>query len=243
MKVREYLIERMRERIIHMTLIDPAKQTPEKAGEIARIAESAGTDAFMVGGSTNITQQNLDASILAIKDVTRLPVIYFPSGAHAISKYSDAIYFMSVLNSRDVKNVIGEQVAGAPIVKKLCIEPISMGYLIVEPGMRVGEIGHAELVPRNKPEIAVAYGLAAEYLGMDFLYLEAGSGAPEPVPETMIRAVKSDVRIPIIVGGGIRTPEDTLMVKNAGANAIVTGTVIEEEDFGLRLGQIIKTLH
>ncbi|MDD1764926.1 MAG: geranylgeranylglyceryl/heptaprenylglyceryl phosphate synthase [Methanomassiliicoccales archaeon] len=243
MKVREYLIERMRERIIHMTLIDPAKQTPEKAGEIARIAESAGTDAFMVGGSTNITQQNLDASILAIKDVTRLPVIYFPSGAHAISKYSDAIYFMSVLNSRDVKNVIGEQVAGAPIVKKLCIEPISMGYLIVEPGMRVGEIGHAELVPRNKPEIAVAYGLAAEYLGMDFLYLEAGSGAPEPVPEAMIRAVRSNLRIPIIVGGGIRTPEDSLMVKNAGANAIVTGTVIEDEDFGLRLTEIIKALH
>lgn len=243
MKVREYLIERMRERIIHMTLIDPAKQTPEKAGEIARIAESAGTDAFMVGGSTNITQQNLDASILAIKDVTRLPVIYFPSGAHAISRYSDAIYFMSVLNSRDVKNVIGEQVAGAPIVKKLCIEPISMGYLIVEPGMRVGEIGHAELVPRNKPEIAVAYGLAAEYLGMDFLYLEAGSGAPEPVPEAMIRAVRSNLRIPIIVGGGIRTPEDSLMVKNAGANAIVTGTVIEDEDFGLRLTEIIKALH
>lgn len=242
MKVREYLIERMRERIIHMTLIDPAKQAPEKAGEIARIAESAGTDALMVGGSTNITQQNLDASILAIKDVTRLPVIYFPSGAHAISRYSDAIYFMSVLNSRDVKNVIGEQVAGAPIVKKLCIEPISMGYLIVEPGMKVGEIGHAELVPRNKPEIAVAYGLAAEYLGMDFLYLEAGSGAPEPVPEAMIRAVRSNVRIPIIVGGGIRTPEDSLMVKNAGANAIVTGTIIEDEDFGLRLAEIIKAL-
>lgn len=243
MKVREYLIERMRERIIHMTLIDPAKQAPEKAGEIARIAESAGTDALMVGGSTNITQQNLDASILAIKDVTRLPVIYFPSGAHAISRYSDAIYFMSVLNSRDVKNVIGEQVAGAPIVKKLCIEPISMGYLIVEPGMKVGEIGHAELVPRDKPEIAVAYGLAAEYLGMDFLYLEAGSGAPEPVPEAMIRAVRSNLKIPIIVGGGIRTPEDSLMVKNAGANAIVTGTVIEDEDFGLRLAEIIKTLH
>jgi phosphoglycerol geranylgeranyltransferase len=242
LKVREYLIERMRERIIHMTLIDPAKQAPEKAGEIARIAESAGTDALMVGGSTNITQQNLDASILAIKDVTRLPVIYFPSGAHAISRYSDAIYFMSVLNSRDVKNVIGEQVAGAPIVKKLCIEPISMGYLIVEPGMKVGEIGHAELVPRNKPEIAVAYGLAAEYLGMDFLYLEAGSGAPEPVPEAMIRAVRSNVRIPIIVGGGIRTPEDSLMVKNAGANAIVTGTIIEDEDFGLRLAEIIKAL-
>ncbi|MCJ7517541.1 MAG: geranylgeranylglyceryl/heptaprenylglyceryl phosphate synthase [Methanomassiliicoccales archaeon] len=243
MKVKEYLIGRMRERIIHMTLIDPAKQTPEKAGEMARIAESAGTDAFMVGGSTNITQQNLDASVLAIKDVTRLPVIYFPSGAHAISRYSDAIYFMSMLNSRDVKNVIGEQVAGAPIVKKLGIEPISMGYVIIEPGMKVGEIGNAELVPRNKPEIAVAYGLAAEYLGMDFLYLEAGSGAPEPVPEAMIRAVKSNVRIPVIVGGGIRTPGDSLMVKNAGANAIVTGTVIEEEDFGLRLGQIIKTLH
>jgi phosphoglycerol geranylgeranyltransferase len=242
MKVKEYLMAKMRERTVHMTLIDPAKQDPARACDMARIAESAGTDALMVGGSTNVTQENLDSTVLSIKNGSRLPVIYFPSGAQAISRYTDAIYFMSMLNSRNVRNVIGEQVMGAPMVRKLGLEPISMGYVIVEPGMRVGEVGQAELVPRSKPDVAVAYGLAAEYLGMDFLYLEAGSGAPEPVPETMIRAVKSNITIPLIVGGGIRTPEDAVMVKGAGANAVVTGTVVENEDFGRRLVQIVRAL-
>jgi phosphoglycerol geranylgeranyltransferase len=167
-------------------------------------------------------------------------VIYFPSGAHAISRHTDAIYFMSMLNSRNVKNVIGEQVMGAPIVRKLGLEPISMGYLIIEPGMKAGEVGQADPVPRSRPDIAVAYGLAAQYLGMEFLYLEAGSGAPEPVPDAMIREVKKHVSIPLIIGGGIRTPEDVTMIKNAGANAIVTGTIVEDRDFGRRLEEVIR---
>lgn len=242
MKVKEYLIDRMMERTVHMTLIDPAKQDPGTAGRMASAAQDAGTDAIMVGGSTNVNQENLDATVLGIKAVTRMPVIYFPSGAHAISRHSDAIYFMSMLNSREVRNVIGEQVAGAPVVRKLGLEPISMGYLIVEPGMKVGEVGRADLVPRNRPDVAVAYGLAAQYLGMDFLYLEAGSGAPEPVPPEMISAVRAEVDIPVIVGGGIRTPEDAASVKAAGASAVVTGTVVENGDFEIRLTRIIRAL-
>jgi phosphoglycerol geranylgeranyltransferase len=240
MTVKEYLMAKMRERTVHMTLIDPAKQDPARAFEMASIAESAGTDAFMVGGSTNVTQENLDSTVLSIKRGSNLPVIYFPSGAHAISRHTDAIYFMSMLNSRNVKNVIGEQVMGAPIVRKLGLEPISMGYLIIEPGMKVGEVGQADPVPRSRPDIAVAYGLAAQYLGMEFLYLEAGSGAPEPVPDAMIREVKKHVSIPLIIGGGIRTPEDVTMIKNAGANAIVTGTIVEDRDFGRRLEEVIR---
>jgi phosphoglycerol geranylgeranyltransferase len=194
----------------------------------------------MVGGSTNVTQENLDSTVLSIKRGSNLPVICFPSGAHAISRHTDAIYFMSMLNSRNVKNVIGEQVMGAPTVRKLGLEPISMGYLIVEPGMKVGEVGQADPVPRSRPDIAVAYGLAAQYLGMGFLYLEAGSGAPEPVPDAMIREVKKHVSIPLIIGGGIRTPEDATMIKNAGANAIVTGTIVEDRDFGRRLEEVIR---
>jgi len=239
-KVKEYLMAKMRERTIHMTLIDPAKQDPTVASEMANIAESAGTDAFMVGGSTNVTQENLDSTVLSVKRGSKLPVIYFPSGAQAISRYADAIYFMSVLNSRNIRNVIGEQIKGAPIVMELGIEPISMGYVIVEPGMKVGEVGQADPGPRSRPDLAVAYGLAAQYLGMALLYLEAGSGAPEPVPETMIREVKKHVSIPLIIGGGIRTPDDAAMIKNAGANAIVTGTIVEDRDFGRRLEEVIR---
>jgi len=225
-----------------MTLIDPASQSPEKSGEIARIAEDVGTDAIMVGGSTGVTQENLDKTILSIKEKVAIPVIYFPSGAHAISPYADAIYFMSILNSRNIRNVIREQVIGAPIVKKLGLEPISMGYIIIEPGMKVGEVGDAELIQRNDSKSAVAYGLAAEYLGMDLVYLEAGSGAPEPVPTEMITAMRAQLSVPLVVGGGIRHHTTASAVRKAGANIVVTGTVVENGDFRKSLESIVKAV-
>ena len=113
-----------------------------------------------------------------------------------MSGYFDAIYFMSMLNSHNLRHVIREQVAGAPIVRRLGLEPILMGYVIIAPGMKVGEVGEADIIPRNDIKSAVSYALAAEYLGMQTVYLEAGSGAPEPVPEDMIKAVKQELKIP-----------------------------------------------
>jgi phosphoglycerol geranylgeranyltransferase len=242
MKVIEYLREKVKKGTLHMTLIDPAKQEPEQAGEIASSADRFGSDAIMVGGSTGITQENLDATILAIKKGTKLPVIYFPSGAHAISAYSDAIYFMSMLNSRNVKMIIGEQVAASRIVKKLGIEPVSMGYIIIEPGMKVGEVGEANLVKRNDPKSAVAYALAAEFMGMQLVYLESGSGAPAPVPSEIISEVRKNITVPLIVGGGIREPEQAAMVREAGANIIVTGTIVENGDYQAKLKAIIHAV-
>ncbi len=193
MTVKEILKEKMKKGALHMTLIDPAKQEPSRAGEIAKVANDLGTDAIMVGGSTGVTQQNLDQTVLAIKAQVKVPVIYFPSGANAISPYSDAIFFMSMLNSRNIKMVIGEQIMGAPIVRKLNLEPLSMGYVIVAPGMKVGEVGEADVIPRDQPKIAAAYALAAQYLGMEYVYLEAGSGAPQPVPEDMITTVRAAI--------------------------------------------------
>jgi phosphoglycerol geranylgeranyltransferase len=242
MTVKKHLTESMRRRALHMTLLDPTKQSPEKAGDIADTAACLGTDAIMVGGSTGITQRNLDETVLSIKSKVKVPVIYFPSGAHAISSHCDAIYFMSMLNSRNVKNVIREQVTAAPIVSRLGLEMISMGYVIVEPGMKVGEVGEADLVRRNDIQTAVAYGLAAQFLGMDCLYLEAGSGAPDPVPPEMIKAVKAKVSIPLLVGGGIRTPQSALEARCAGANVIVTGTVVENGGFSSQLERIIQVV-
>ena len=241
MKVIEYLREKVKKGTLHMTLIDPAKQEPEQAGEIAASAERFGTDAIMVGGSTGITQENLDATILAIKASTKLPVIYFPSGANAISPYSDAIYFMSMLNSRNVKMIIGEQVTFR-IVKKLGIEPVSMGYIIVEPGMKVGEVGEANVVKRDDPKAAVSYALAAEFMGMQLVYLEAGSGAPTPVPREIISEVRKNITVPLIVGGGIREPEQATMVREAGADIIVTGTVVENGGYEVKLKAIIQAV-
>jgi phosphoglycerol geranylgeranyltransferase len=227
MRTKNYLLERIAKGTIHLTLIDPAKQSAETAADIVKRAMNAGTDAVMLGGSTGVTNKNLDETVEAIKCVCDLPTILFPSGAKAISGKCDAIFFMSMVNSADIEWVIGEQVKGSLITKKLGLEPISMGYIIIEPGMRVGEVGHANAIKRNDLESAQSYALACEYLGMDFIYLEAGSGADTPVPAEMITAVKKVISVPLIVGGGIRTPGAAMVARLAGADAIVTGTFVE----------------
>ncbi len=244
MKVLEYIERKVSEKKMHMTLIDPAEQSPEESAKIAYEAYMAGTDAIMIGGSTGLTQQLMDETILAIKRKIELPVIIFPSGADVISRYADAIYFMSLLNSRSIDYLIRQQVMGAPIIKMLNIEPIPMGYIIVEPGMTVGRVGKADLIKREDVKSAVAYALAAQYLGMKLVYLEAGSGAPEPVPVEMISAVKKEIDIPLIVGGGIRTPQQARIIASAGADIIVTGTLVEEvADIRSTLGKIIAALN
>lgn len=196
----------------------------------------------MVGGSTGVTQEKVDACVLAIKAATRVPVILFPASAANLSRHADALYFMSLLNSRDPQVIVGEQRRAAPIVKKWGIETIPMAYLVVEPGMRAGEVGHADPIPRSKPELAVEYALAAEMLGMRLVYLEAGSGAPDPVPSEMIRAVRGAISVPLIVGGGIRTPEAAARVAKSGADMVVTGTVVERARDGEALRRIIEAV-
>jgi len=228
---------------VHLTLIDPEKQEPVEAGKIARDAGEAGTDGIMVGGSTGAVGKVLDRTVLSVKKITDLPVILFPSSEAGISKYADAIFFMSMLNSTDPYFLTGAQRRGAPIVKKFGIEPISMGYVIIEPGGAVGMVGKANLIPRSRSDLAVAHALMAQYFGMRFVYLEAGSGADRPVPVKMVRAVRKNTSVILIVGGGIRTPKAARERVRAGANIIVTGTVAEKaEDRVKVLGEIIRAI-
>ncbi|WP_321430270.1 geranylgeranylglyceryl/heptaprenylglyceryl phosphate synthase [uncultured Methanolobus sp.] len=230
MQVEEYLDKIAEsEGTVHLTLIDPASQTPDQAAEIAYAAVLGGTDAIMVGGSTGAGGVLLDQTLLKIKEKTDKPTILFPGNASGVSKHADAIFFMSLLNSRDISYVTTNQAMGAPVVYKSGIEPISMAYIIVEPGGTVGWVGDAKLIPKRKPELAVAYALAGKYLGMHYTYLEAGSGADSPVTPKMIGAVKhvlGDNKL--IVGGGIRDGEAAKMCSLAGADMIVTGTILEE---------------
>ncbi|MGC8816224.1 MAG: geranylgeranylglyceryl/heptaprenylglyceryl phosphate synthase [Candidatus Hadarchaeum sp.] len=227
----------------HLTLIDPEKQPPEKAGIMAADAAAAGTDGIMVGGSTHAGGGLLDDTVLAIKKTTDLPVILFPANEAGISAHADAIFFMSMLNSRDVYYLAGAQRLGAPIVKKLGLEPIPMAYLVVEPGGAVGRVGKAELIPREDKELAAAYALAAQYLGMRLVYLEAGSGADRPVPVEMVRAVREATDVILIVGGGIRTPKAAAERVRAGADIIVTGTLVEQsKDRRARIGEIVRKI-
>ncbi|MCX9014482.1 MAG: geranylgeranylglyceryl/heptaprenylglyceryl phosphate synthase [Candidatus Methanoperedens sp.] len=216
---------------VHLTLLDPDSQLPEVAGEIAQEAARGGTDAIMVGGSTGAAGITVEETVQAIKASCNLPVILFPGNAGGLSESADAVFFMSLLNSRDVNYITTNQAIGAPIVYKSGIEPISMGYIVIEPGGAAGWVGDARLIPRNKPKLAVAYALAAKYLGMHYIYLEAGSGANKPVPVEMVAAVKKSVGTnKVIVGGGIRDGATAKERVKAGADMIVTGTIVEEVD-------------
>ena len=228
---------------LHFSLLDPDKQKPKVAGEIARAVEEAGSSAIMVGGSTLVSQKQVDETVKAIKNQTKLPVILFPSGSKFLSKYADAVFFMSLLNSRNLGYVIREHVKGAPFVKHSGIEPISMGYVIVEPGMTAGRIGEVDLVKKDDVETAIGYALASQYLGMDFFYLEAGSGSPTTVSNDMITAVKKNIDIPLIVGGGIRDAKTAREKAKAGADVVVTGTKLEEEkNLKRALTEIIESI-
>jgi phosphoglycerol geranylgeranyltransferase len=242
LNVYESIVERRQKGPLHMTLLDPDKQSGSDAAAIASAAAGAGSDAIMIGGSTGVTQDKVDGTVTAIKEAVRVPVILFPANATNLTPLADALFFMSLLNSRDPRLIVGEQRLAAPIVRAWGLETIPMAYLVIEPGMRAGEVGDAELISRKNPTVAVQYALAAQMLGMKLVYLEAGSGAPDPVPDKLIRAVRDAVDILVVVGGGIRTPEAARGAAKAGADVVVTGTIVEVAREGDALQRIIAAV-
>ncbi len=227
MKVKNYIDDTLKNHTMHLTLLDPEEQSPEEAVRIAKQAIAGGTDGIMLGGSTTEPTE-LDATAKALQENIDVPIILFPGNISGVSKYADAIFFMSLLNSTNPYWIIGAQALAAPSIKKMGIEVLSMGYLVVEPGGTVGWVGDAKLIPRNKADISVAYAMAAECMGMKLLYLEAGSGANEHIPENMIAGVKKMTDLTVIVGGGIRDGKTAAKIAKAGADIIVTGTVVED---------------
>ncbi len=219
------LHEKGKKGILH--LIDPADR-PKNLEKLVKLSEEAGVFAITVGGSFGAQGSILDETIKIIKENCSLPVILFPGNVSGISKYADAIFFMSLLNSNDPYWISGAQIAAAFPVKKLGIEVIPTGYIIVEPGMAVGWVGRAHPVPRSVPYIAAACGLAAQYMGMKVVIYDSGSGAPSPMPPEMIKIVKETIDIPIVVGGGIKTLEDAEITLKAGATFIQIGNILEK---------------
>lgn len=240
-RIEKYLLEKIKaEKTIHMTLIDPEEVTPPQASRIASKAKASETSAIMIGGSTFVSSNHLDNVVKAVKRTVNLPVILFPNNVTGITRYADAIWFMSLLNSADPYFLMGAQILGAPLVKKNRLEPLPLGYIIVGEGGTAAVVGKAIPIPYDKPELVAAHALAGQYLGMRFIYLEGGSGVKKPVPKEMIRAVKHYIDVPLVVGGGIRTREQALDAASAGADIIVTGNLVERTGVKQKVSEIVE---
>ncbi|NOZ03231.1 MAG: geranylgeranylglyceryl/heptaprenylglyceryl phosphate synthase [FCB group bacterium] len=213
----------------YIVLIDPDRKNDNSLDARVETANHAGVDALFVGGSL-MMDGKYHQRVARIKALAEMPVIFFPGGVNQLNEHYDAMLFMSVLSGRNPHYLIGEQAIAAPIVHDLGIETIPTGYLLIDGGARstVEFMSGTRPIPMNRPDIVVAHSLAAQYFGMKMIYLEAGSGAKTPVTTAIIEAVNDKVDVPIIVGGGLREPAQAKERVEAGADFIVTGTIIEE---------------
>lgn len=225
---------------VHFSLIDPAKiKSLEELKIIADGLYNAGTDAFLVGGTLGVSREKLD-NVLDILDKFDIPKILFPSNINILSEKADAILFLSLLNSDDIYYIIGAQLSAAPLIKQMNLEVLPTAYLIIGHGGTAAHVGRARIIPYENIELAVAYAMAAEYMGMRYVYLEAGSGAPNTVKPEMIKEISANTNLRIIVGGGIRNSETAINLFKAGADIIVTGNIIEDNYYIAQ--QLIKEL-
>lgn len=225
-------------------LIDPDRIGERHYVSLAESAEECGVDLILVGSSFMLNS-NFGKSVKQIKASTTLPVVIFPGSFAQITPDADAILFTSLISGRNPNYLIDEQVRGAPLVKKLNLEPIPTGYMLIESGnmTSVQYISGTFPIPQNKSDIAVAHALAAQYLGMKLVYLEAGSGAQRPVSTEMIRMVSSYIDIPVMTGGGITTPEQCAERIEAGASFVVCGNCFENDPKFTYLQELAAATH
>jgi len=225
-------------------LLDPDDFSPADAGRIARQAEkTGGVDAVLIGGSL-LQTSSFEEFVKAVKRSVSIPVILFPGDASQLSTYADALLYLSLVSGRNPVNLIGEHVKAAPVIRRLGIEPIATAYMLIESGTvtSVEFVSNTRPLPRSKPSLAAAHALAAQYMGMKLVYLEAGSGALKTVPADMIRKVKSWISVPLIVGGGIRDAKTAESILGAGADIIVTGNMLQKKGGIDRMKEIAKAV-
>jgi len=230
MKVEKYIDKKIEEDGgILSIIIDPCDyKSPKDAIATGVSACKAGTDIIAIGGSIGAQGNLLDTVTKSIKDKIDVPVVLFPGNIATITPNADAIYFMSLMNSRNPYWISQAQTLAAPIIKKLGIEPLPVGYIVVEPGGTVGWVGDANVIPRKKPAIAAALALAGQFSGHRIIFTDAGSAAYAPVPLEMVSAVANAIDVKYLVAGGIRKPKQAADIIKAGADWVQIGTAAEK---------------
>ena len=209
-------------------LIDPDKMNESLFDRMMTAALAAGIDYFFVGGSL-VADNSAPYWIRRVKQACQVPVIIFPGSTLQVNDEADALFFLSLISGRNPDLLIGRHVEVAPLLRSLSIEVMPTGYMLIDGGAptTVSYISNSTPIPANKPQIAACTAMAGEMLGMKIMYLDSGSGAKLPVSEAMIEQVKKCTKVPLVVGGGIRTPELAGKSCRAGADIIVVGTAFE----------------
>jgi phosphoglycerol geranylgeranyltransferase len=245
MRILERLLQTKRDRGAgYLLLVDPDKVDPAKIPAFIQEATTAGVDAFLVGGSLMLSNE-FDRTLKLIKENTQSPVVIFPGSVFQVSSVADAILFLLLISGRNPDQLIGNQVIAAPMIKRMKLEAISTGYMLIDGGNVTSAefMSNTKPIPREKPDIAVAHALAAELIGLKMLYLEAGSGANQSVPNEMIKRVTQVCSLPLLVGGGICTPREAREKVDAGASFVVTGTIIEQNSDNTLIQEFAQAIH
>lgn len=220
-------------------LVDPDKYSQESLALFVELAKETLPDCIMVGGS--LVAGSVEQVVQYIKSHTNIPVVLFPGNSHQLCNEADALLLLSLLSGRNADFLIGQHVVAAKAIRDSGIESISTGYILIDGGCStsVEYMSNTKPIPRDKVEIIVATAIAGELIGNRLVYLEAGSGAINPVSKEAIQAVRKAISLPIIVGGGIRTVEQAKDAYLAGADMIVVGNALEKDRFFMRdLAQI-----
>lgn len=210
-------------------LVDPDKTPVAQVPELCAYAREARVDIWLVGSSL-LVEDHVDSIVLALKTYSDIPVVLFPGSSLQVTPAADALLLLSLISGRNADMLIGRHVEVAGRLAASQLELIPTGYMLVEGGnlTTAAYMSHSMPIPRQKPEVAAMTALAGTQLGLQAVYLDAGSGAQQPVPEEMIRLVRKTVSVPMFVGGGIRTPEDAGRACRAGADIIVVGNALEQ---------------
>jgi putative glycerol-1-phosphate prenyltransferase len=213
-----------------VVLIDPDKVRLGKISKVLEMSVEAGVDYFFIGGSL-VVNDMLDYVLKSMKDMCNIPMILFPGNSFQLSYKADGLLFLSLISGRNADLLIGKHVITAPFLKVSPLEIISTGYMLVDGGIMtsVQYMSNTSPIPANKEDIALCTALAGEMLGLKQIYMDAGSGAKNPISESMINTVSGGINIPLIVGGGISTPEKAAANAKAGADVIVVGNAIEKD--------------
>lgn len=234
--------ELKKKKTLLFVLIDSEGSNITKSTVLAKKAEKIGASTILVGGSSATDQIEMTKLVRNLKKTIRIPIILFPGNITGVVPHADAILFSSLLNSENPYFISQAQALGAPNVLKFGLEALPTAYLVIGEGTSAWFVGSARGIPFEKPKIAAAYSLAARFLGMRFVYLEAGSGASNSVTPQMVKEVRKVYDGFLIVGGGIRNSKTAKALARAGADALVIGTILEKTNNIKRLQEISKSI-